>query len=71
VKAGVPEGKAERCIETTSANGTKSTVQAEPVEDSNKVAEAKPVKPVRSKSARSHLRRSWFGRADLLTMFGR
>ena len=79
----MPEGNAPGCTVTKALDGTTSTGQAVAVEDSRQADDAKPVdesksadavkpeKPIKSKYARSHLRRSWFGKADLLTMFGR
>jgi hypothetical protein len=72
----VPEGKAPGCTETKADDGKKSTADAGTIEDSKpdaatKTAAATPQKPVKSKTARSRLRRSWFGKADLLSVLGR
>ena len=74
----MPEGKAQGCTETKADNGSKSTADAGTIQDSKAAAEktaaadkadaATPQKPVKSRFARSHPRRSWFGRADLLTL---
>ena len=79
----MPEGKAPGCTVTKAVDGTTSSGQDLVIEDSkpedaaklnggSKSADAvKPEKPVKSRFARSHPRRSWFGRADLLTLLGR
>jgi hypothetical protein len=74
VKAGVPEGKVPGCTETKANDGSKATADAGNSKDSQSAGATKAdaAKPkAKSKYARSHPRRSWFGRADLLTLLGR